>query len=271
MKNFFHQLNIEMRIAYYLIKSNVLNEMELRSAFIIQTIGMFLNDFAFVIVWIFFFRTFGSINRWSVNETIALQGFVAFVFGLCFAFGSGVRYLPKRINNGSFDNFLTSPRTIYMRILASNSDTSAFGDILHGVVMLSVYVYLAHLSLLQVATLVTLIIPAVLILINFSLVSSLVGFLLPDAEAIARSIFELLLAPGMYPTTLYQGTIRFLFLFGIPALAIGGLPVEIVRDMSLPWYLIIWLLAILWTLIAVFLLNTLVKRYESGNLIGDRS
>lgn len=266
----FQEIKKEMGVALYIIKTNFQNETELRGAFLLQVFGMFLNDFAFVLVWIFFFKAFGTINGWSTNETIALEGFVALVFGFCFAFGGGVRTLPRRINNGSFDNFLLSPRSLYMRIATSAMDTSAIGDIIFGIALLVLYVLLARLSFLQVLVLASLAVPAALVFINVALMSSMVGFLMPDAERLSRSIFEIFFSPSMYPAALYQGVMRFIFFFGIPALAIGGIPVEVVRDINPVWYVLIWLVAIFWTLVANLTLSTAVKRYESGNLIGSR-
>ena len=264
------EIKKEIEVALYIIKTNFHNESELRGAFLLQIIGMFLNNFAFVLVWIFFFRAFGSINHWSTNETIALQGFIALVFGFCFAFGGGVRTLPRKIYNGSFDNFLLTPRSLYLRIATSGMDTSAFGDIIFGFALMVLYVILAHLSVLQVFLLATLTIPAALIFYNVAFLAHMIGFVLPDSERLSGSMFEMFFSPSMYPAALYQGVMRFIFFFGIPALAIGGVPVEVVRDVNPTWYVLIWAVAIAWTVIANIVLARMVRSYESGNLIGSR-
>ena len=264
------EIKKEIQVAFYIIKTNFQNETELREAFLLQVFGMFLNDFAFVLIWVFFFKAFGSINGWSTNETIGLQGFVALVFGICFTFGGGMHNLPRKINNGSFDNLLLSPCSLYMRIATGAMDTSAIGDMLFGIALLVLYTILAQLSPLQISIMLSLVIPAVLIFINLSLLSSLVAFIVPDSERLARSIFDTFFSPSMYPSALFQGLMRFLFFFGIPALAIGGIPVEVVRDVNPTWYGLVWAVAIFWTLLANWGLRLAVRRYESGNLIGSR-
>jgi ABC-2 type transport system permease protein len=261
----------ELKITYYILLINIKNAMGLRNAFLLQTFGMFLNNFALTAIWIFFFQVFGRVNDWGVYETVALQGFVSIAFGVTFGFLGGIRKLPVSIHNGSFDSFLTRPRSLYMTILSSSVVVSAFGDILFGILMLVLYSFFASISLIQIFLIILLIPATVLIMVNFALIASMIAFLLPDADGTSKQIFELLLSPSLYPSSLFSGLIRNIFLFGIPALAVGGLPVEAVRDINIFSVAIVWGLAVAWFLIARFILSIAVKRYESGNLIAQGS
>lgn len=260
----------ELSALKQVLKINLLNAMELRAAFFMQVIGMMLNNLVFVFTWIFFFKSFGSINNWSINETIGLQGYVALSFGLAFSFFGGATALPALINNGSFDSLLISPRSLYLRIITSDFRISAIGDILYGVILLVIYSLIAGISFKQTVFLLALIPASFLVFLNAVFVTSLVGFLLPDAKELARSLMSLFIDPGIFPSSLYTGMLRFTFLFVIPSLAIGGLPVETIRDTSWTGLGIVWFLAILWTFLAIWLLGLAVKKYESGNLTGAR-
>ena len=266
----FRNIRKELSLAWYMTKTNFYNEAALRGSFLLTVFGMFLNDFAFLFIWIFFFKSFGTINGWSVNETIGMQGFAALVYGLCHTFGGGINQLSRKIDNGSFDNFLLRPRSLYATIVTGAMETSAIGDLIFGASIMAVYAVLAHLSGLQIFMMITLTIPATLVFLNTHLLSNMVAFIFPDAQNLGRNIFEIVLTPGLYPAALYQGVMRFMFFFIIPALAVGGMPVEAVRDISPVWYAWIWVIAIFWTLITTAVLNFAVKRYESGNLIGSR-
>ncbi len=260
----------EFRIACQIIKVNILAAFELRTSFVLQIVGMMINNIAFVLIWIFFFHAFGSINGWSTYEVIALQGVDAFVFGFAFTFMSGVLYLPDYVNNGSFDNILLSPRNLYVRILTNQIRVSAVGDMIFGVLLMGVYIIISNASLVQVLMLGTLLVPAVLVIVNVTLITSLSSFIFPDAAAFAKNLFEVFFSPSLYPSGLFQGAMRFIFTFLIPSLIIAGIPVEAVRDVSWKGYVLVWATGFVWTYIAIKLLSLAVRRYESGNLTGAR-
>ena len=271
MGDSFNSLRSDIATACLFIRKHIANEMELRFSFGLQVFGMVLNNMSLVLIWVFFFKAFGEVNRWSVAETVALQGFIALVFGIAFGFFEGVWALPRRVHYGTFDSVLLAPMGLYFRILSDKVRPSAFGDMVFGIILLVIYCVMTHPTIIQFVLLIGMIVPATLILINVSLASTLLAFVVPDAEAIAESVFEIFFSPSLYPSSLYSGTLRFVFIFGIPSLAIGGLPVEVVRDVKFEWFLVVWGLAIFWALLANFLLRKAVRRYESGNLIGSRS
>ncbi|MBI4599327.1 ABC-2 family transporter protein [Candidatus Uhrbacteria bacterium] len=260
----------ECRLAVEIIRSNMRAAMELRGAFAIQVFGMMLNNTAFVLIWIFFFQAFGNINGWSSAEVFAFQGVVAFSFGCSAAFFQGSHSLPTLVYNGSLDSYLLSPHSAYMRILTSEIKMSGVGDTLFGLVLIVVYIVMAHLSILQAVLLITLLIPASIIMTNVSLITSLSSFYMSDAMAFASDMFDVFISPALYPSALFPTALKFFFIFVIPALAVGGLPVEAVKDYQWHWYAAIWLLAGVWTFIAIKLLGISIRRYESGNIIGAR-
>lgn len=109
-----------------------------------------------------------------------------------------------------------------------------------------------------------------MILANFTLITSCICFFIPDSEQISTNAFEVMFGPSLYPSGVYQGALRFIFLFVLPTIAVAGLPVEAIKDLNFTKIVFVWALGIIWTLIALFVLNQGVKRYESGNLTGAR-
>ena len=261
----------ELHLAGYIVATHLRSAMELRRAFGLQIIGMMVNNTAFVVIWLFFFQVFGTIYGWSSLETIGLQGFVALVYGLAFTIGSGILHLPSIVDNGSFDALLLSPRNLYLGVITSKCGVSSIGDIFFGIVLIVTYLVMASASWQQVLLLITLLLPATMIVLNCALITSLLAFLLPNSTSISKSLFDIFFSPSMYPSGLFQGGTRFLFLFVIPSLAIAGIPIEVVRDVDLKGWLIVWGLGIFWTCLGIKLLTLAVKKYESGNLVGART
>ncbi len=252
------------------IHRNISSAAELRVSFLMQVVGMMINNVTFVVIWLLFFGAFGSINGWTGKEVLALQGFLAIAYGFAFSFFAGATELPNIINNGSFDSALLTPRNLYLRILTLTTRTSAVGDILFGIVLSTIYAFITHESALQILIMALLLLPSIVIITNFSLITSCIGFFIPDSSEIATYSFDLMFGPSLYPSGVYQGVVRFIFLFILPTIAIAGLPVEAVKNVDVLKISIIWILAVFWTLAALWVLRKGVKRYESSNLTGAR-
>ncbi|HPO06000.1 MAG TPA: ABC-2 family transporter protein [Candidatus Gracilibacteria bacterium] len=264
-------LKTELFSTYWNLKFNILNSAELRLSFIFQLLGMCLNNFLIVVSWIFFFQNFGSINGWSTTEFIGLQSFTAIIYGIAFSFAAGAMELPNLVNFGIFDSILLSPRNLYLAILTSKTRISALGDILFGLILLVAFFIINPIGFGASLILISLMIPATIILINFALICGCIAFFIPDSRDLSRVGFETMFAPSMYPSGLFQGGLRFFFLFIIPSIAIAGLPIEAIKNWNYLSILLVWTLAILWTAIALLVLKIGIKRYESSNLTGARN
>jgi ABC-2 type transport system permease protein len=250
------------------VVANLRNAMGLRAAFWMDVIGMMINNLAFVIIWIFFFAKMGRVNGWGSAEIIGLEGMVAIAYGVTYALAGGVSMLPKAVNSGNFDNYLLSPVNLYVRILSSFSQTSAFGDLLYGVLLSVIFFIAAKLPLTSILLFVFTMPFCSLIMLNFVFVTGLISFLIPDTAEVASNLFELMITPALYPSGLLSKTMRFIFFFIVPAILVGGASVELVLNPSLSLVLTIVGMALFWTWLAIFLLNKARKHYESGNLTG---
>lgn len=261
----------ELRFAFYKIKLNIRSATELRGSFALQVGGMVLNNISFVAVWMFFFSAFGTVNGWSAIELLGLQGMLGIVFGITDGFFGGVYRLPEIVNNGSFDATLLSPRSLYLTILTSSTRISALGDIGFGVLLCIAYAVWARLGAVEVFTLISLLLPATFIMINVSLAASLIAFVFPDSEKLAKNMFEAFFSPALYPSGLFHGALRTVFIFIIPSLTIAGLPIDLIKKFDTRYYVAVWFMALVWFFASRALLFKAVRRYESGNLTGART
>jgi ABC-2 type transport system permease protein len=260
----------EIKIGYLFIVINIRAEMQNRVAFITQIIGMLVNDGALVFVWIMFFQVTGTMNGWSSLDMIGLQSLHMLTYGIVMSFFYGTTTLPDQISNGIFDNLLTSPTSLYMRVITSASSTSAVGDILFGFTGVIIYLVLTGATIFQILILIAVFPAMCLLFLSMLMLFGLIGMYLPDAGDISKNMRDVFITPGIFPYNLFEGGIKFFFLVIFPALMLSGYPIEILKNNSLSGILVIWVMAIFWTIVATKLLNNLVKRYESGNLVGAR-
>lgn len=241
-----------------------------KTSFILQVIGMAINNIGFLIVWYLFFQIFNDVNGWKYKEVLALYGFVAINFGLLFSFGKGLRKISHNITYGQLDRYLTIPKNILLNLIYSETDATAIGDLIFGIIMLTIYSFLSALSFQQIIIIPFLQLISAVIFAGYLIVTQSIAFWLPNSEEISESLTEFIVGPSLYPNSAFTGNIRLFFIFFIPTLALGAIPTEIILNFSLQKVLLLLLLAGFWLTTAIFIFYLGLKRYESGNLVGSR-
>jgi ABC-2 type transport system permease protein len=210
--------------------------------------------------------SFGWNNwRWTALDIVALQGFNSLCFGIIFSAGAGIRKISEYTNSGAFDRFMLSPKNLLIRIATSSFGVSALGDIVFGIVCLSIYAVLIHSSIYQILLMFLLVIITTIVFLAAVIVIYSMSFFFSDSGSVTYGLFQLFFTPSMFHGGAFQGVMRFVFTFLIPSLLIGTIPVEIVRDVSLEKLLLISILSILWFYISIKIFKKAVKRYESSN------
>ncbi len=249
----------ELRFALYAMKKNIQSSAELRTSFLMNVVGMAINNTSFVIIWIFFVKSVGVINGWTATDIIALQGFTALSFGVVFSVAMGIRQLPDFVASGSFDRIMLSPKNLLVRVATSAFNASAVGDVVFGVVCLIIYVFLGHLNLYQIFLIPIFGIIGVLVFLATSIAAFSTSFFFIDANAVTNGFFELFMTPSLFHGGTFQGAMRFIFTFLIPSLLVGALPTEAVRDLSFQKLLLVGMVAIVWFILALLIFRAAVK------------
>jgi len=257
----------ELLFVFYTIKKNIKNSAELRTSFLMNIFGMAINNIAFVFLWVYFVKSVGIIGGWTTYDIIGLNGFAALTYGIIFSVFMGIRKLPDYISSGSFDRFMLSPKSIIMRVATSAFSPSAVGDIIFGIICLSVYGFLIHISMIQIIFIILLILFAAIIFFSLATIIYSLGFYITDTSEISDGAFQLFFTPTLFHGGAFQGVIRFIFTFVIPSLLIAAIPTETVKNISFGTLLMTGLLSFFWLFISIKLFNHAVKKYESSNLM----
>src|SRR3989338_3213042 len=218
----------ELYFALYAIKKNIQSSAELRTSFLMNIVGMSINNTAFIILWGFFVKSVGVIGGWTVADIIGLQGFVALCFGIVFSAGAGIRKLADYTASGAFDRFMLSPKNLLIRIATSSFGVSALGDMVFGIVCLGIYAFLIHAGPFQILLAAMLVAISTMVFLAAVIAIFSTSFFFTDASSVTSSFFELFMTPSLFHGGAFQGLMRFIFTFAIPSLLIGAFPVEII-------------------------------------------
>lgn len=260
-------MNKEISFALYAIKKNFLSSTELRTSFLMNVFGMALNNTAFIILWTFFVQSVGVIGGWTATDIIGLLGFSALSYGVIFTVTAGIRNLPDYVATGAFDRFMLSPKNILIRVATSSFNASGVGDFVFGIVCLSVYSILIHVTPYQLLMLPFLIVISATIFLALAITIYSTSFYFIDSESVTSGLFELFMTPSLFHGGAFQGGMRFVFTFIIPSLVVGTLPVEAIRNASLYQFAVIAALAALWLAASLKIFNVALRKYESANFM----
>jgi ABC-2 type transport system permease protein len=254
----------ELSFINHLIRLNLASNMEYRSTFLTQAIGMFINNGIYFIFWLLFFDRFSQIRGYAINQIFLLFAIVALGWGLAFTFAGNAPRLAELIAQGRLDYYLTLPRPVLPHLLFSRMDPFTVGDLTFGVIAflftgrfdpLSILLFLACASL------------AAVICAAFSALAGCLAFFMGNASQWNFHLSNTMITFSLYPFGLFQGAIRLLLYTLIPAAFIGAVPVEVVQTHSLPLLAGLAGAAALCCLVLAVVFKIGLRRYESGSAI----
>ncbi|MFA5856763.1 MAG: ABC-2 family transporter protein [Candidatus Pacearchaeota archaeon] len=232
--------------------------------FILQSIGMFINDAFWVFFWFLFFQKFIDVNGWTFITMMMLYSIGETSYGLCSIFFGNRSRLANLIENGSLDYYLTLPKEIISHFLAKFK-YSGIGDLVFGL-LLAFFV----ISLKQLPLFILLVISSSLILISWSILAGSLALYFNKSSAASKSMNDSILLLLGYPFSVYEGFSKFLILFIIPAGFVAGVPVELLINFDIKWLIYLLLFTISIFLISIYIFYKGLIRYSSGNSMNMR-
>ena len=257
----------ELKFALYAIKKNIESNAELRTSFLMNIFGMAINNIAFVLLWVYFVKSVGIIGGWTTYDIIGLNGFSALSYGIIFSVCMGIRKIPEYVSSGSFDRFMLSPKNILLRIATSTFSPSAIGDIIFGIICLSVYGFFVHISILQIIFVIILLIFSSIVFLSLTIIIYTLSFYFIDAINITDGMFQFFFTPTLFHGGAFQGFMRFFFTFIIPSLLISAIPIETIKSVSFIHLFAIGVLSLIWLFISIKIFKHAIKKYESSNFM----
>ncbi len=238
--------------------------MEYRIAFISQVIGMMLNNAVYFAFWLIFFDRFKEIRGWGLNEMLLLFGVIATGFGLGVYLFGNVLTLADVIVSGRLDYYMSLPRSVLLHVLASRSRASGLGDFTYGLISFALAGQYTPdaIGRFALGTLLSMV-----VFLSFLVLVQSLAFWLGNTTLLTVQAIDALLTFSLYPITLFDDTAKFLLFTILPAAFIGAVPAEFVRAFS--WATLAQLLtaALVFLILAVFVFQRGLRRYESGSAI----
>lgn len=248
-------------------KYNIKNAYALRYSFWLGVVSMMINNLAFFIIWFLFMKATGPIKGWETIDVMGMLGVSMIAYGVAHGFFFGITDMPNSVIKGTFDSVLLSPRNSFLKIGGSSFSVTAYGDLIEGIFVAIFYGIYSGFDFYSWVLYIVAIILGCIVFIAILLLCSLVVFFVKDGELISRQLFEIFLRPSLYPGPIFPSKLKLFFMTVIPALLTSAVPIDVVKEKSLPLLLISFVVTIFWVLLSSFLFRFSIKHYESGNLL----
>lgn len=254
----------ELKFLLAVWKANLLSVMEYRISFIMQALGMMLNDFMYFAIWIIFFDRFKEVRGWGIGDMYITYGVLASAFGLVALLFGNAFNLSEIINKGRLDYYLSFPRPVLLHTVSSRMISSGMGDFTYGFISYALsgyYTWDGFLRFILATLLAATVFAAFLILVQS------LSFWLGMMTNLTSLMLNAMITFGIYPTTLFDGYAKLILFTLIPAAFMGAVPAEFIRAFT--WQSLAELLlgAVVFLILAVTIFRLGLKRYESGSAI----
>jgi ABC-2 type transport system permease protein len=223
---------------------------------------MYLQNLLFFLLWVVFFNSVGEIRGWRLADVSMLYGFVAFAVGFAMFVADGVRTLPMRVHDQSFDAFIVRPRHPLPALMFSRSSAASLGDVLSAPLYWFVFggVGFSDVPVLLAAALLGAAIFQAATVLIYSVV-----FWLPGGGRFSDQLFEILIISSTVPQHNQPLAIKLALFTVIPAGFVSLMPVSIMQEPGLLALAGLLAAALAYGAIAVAVFNAGLKRYVALN------
>jgi ABC-2 type transport system permease protein len=254
----------EIKFLLAVWKTNLESVMEYRVSFLMQVIGMVLNNGIYFLIWVIFFDRFQSVQGWGLTDMFVTFGVTCGAFGLVSLFFGNAFNLGDIITKGRLDYYLSLPRPVLLHAIASRSVASGFGDLSYGFLSFAFSGAFTWVGLLRFILAILL---AAVVFAAFILIIQSLAFWIGTTSYVSGIALNAMLTFAIYPISLFDTGARLILFTLIPAALMGAVPAGFVR--SFGWDTLLQLLVGAGVLlaIAVGVFTVGLRRYESGSAI----
>jgi ABC-2 type transport system permease protein len=257
-----------LRLVLAYCRHNLMSAMAYRSAFLIQVLGMMLNNVMLLFFWAILFNRFPNLQGWTMRDIVLLYAIVAVGFGIANALCGNSGRVAQIIANGDLDYYLALPADPLLHLLVSRTSVPSWGDVIFGLIMFLIALpdRLAKAPLFLLLCLLS-----GIIFVAFSVIVGSLAFWLGQSHNLAMQFRNMLLTFGLYPVDIFPSLIRLLLYTLIPAAFVGSMPAKLLTEFRFRDLVATGAMTVAIVITAWVIFRRGLRRYESGNRITART
>jgi ABC-2 type transport system permease protein len=232
-----------------------------RTNFVLNSLGMVVNDVFFLVLWYMFFAGFKRVGGWGLNDVALLLGLTMLIVAVSGVFFGGYRDMAATVLRGEVDALLTQPKSVLIRLLARESIATAWGDLVMGLWLLFTF---AALSWREIPSVLLCVACGTVVYVASAVVYASMAFWFAGARSFARDLTDFMLLFSSYPGSIYTGATKVVAYTLLPAGFIVLLPVAFLRAPSAVTLAVIVAAAAGYAALAAIVFNLGLRRYRRG-------
>ena len=256
----------QIRVCGLSVKYNIMREMLNKVTFLTNILFMMLNNATFIVQWVILLRLKDNVGGYTMSEIMLLWGLAASSHGLSHVLFARVFSLPDLIINGKLDSYLVQPKNILLGVMTSETNVSAIGDLLYGLLVMCIFCFSVKRFFLFLLFTVT----GAMIMTTFALLMGSLSFWFVRAEMFGNHMVGSMISFSTYPDGIFKGVARFLLYNVIPVGMMIYLPVHIMIEFDAAKLFEVLGYLFLLMVAAVALFYRGLRRYSSSSLMGAR-
>ncbi len=233
-----------------------------RVNFIIQAGATVVNNSIYFIFWLVFFSKIISVETYSLNDMLMQFSIVTAAFGIAYVFFGNSSGIAGIVINGELDYYMLFPRNILLYLVTAKFYLSSMGDFIFGVLIL----FYLQPNIRTLLPWLFCVITGAIIIVMLNVILGSLSFWLGNVDQLSRVISEAIVTFSLYPNNIYKGVIKIVLLTIIPSGYLGNIPLHIIQDGNLIYFVFLIAFTFMISFIGVSLFYIGLKRYESSNL-----
>ena len=249
------------------VRHNVMAAMEYRAAFLLQALGMLLNNLMFLFFWWVLYTRLPAIRGWTLPMVSTIFALVALSFGLATLVCGNCMRIASIVVTGDLDYYLALPADPLLHVLVSRMSLSSWGEVVTG---LGVFLFLVPGSLPKLPFFVLYAVLGALIFCGFAVIVGSLAFYVDQVQDVSGTLYNAFISFSLYPIDVFPRVVRFLLYTLVPSAMVGALPARLLYEFRWPWFLGLVGFTALILVFARGLFNLGLRRYESGNRVTVR-
>lgn len=253
-----------LKLIGYYFKFNISSVMEYRVSFLVQSIGMIINNSAFIFFWWILFNNVNKIGGYGFKDEMMLWAIMSTAFGFSFVIFGNLNQITRMIVNGELDTYLLQPKDPLINILCSKTIVSSWGDTLYGIIL---FFLIRGFDIKGFLLFILFCITGGIMFSSVLVTIHALSFYTGNTEALATLTSEFLISFSIYPEGIFNNAVKYVLYTIIPVVFMVYIPARVINSFSLGLLLEVCAVAFMWIIIAYTMFYKGLKRYESGNLI----
>lgn len=258
-----------IKLYFTYVKRSIISRLEYKLDTLITILSFLASNACSLLSVYFIMQSIPSLDGWSMAQLGFLYGFSMMPVAVDHLFTDelwSVAYF--RVKNGDIDRCFTKPIPVLFQVIAENFQPEGFGELIVGVVMLSICGSMVNVtwSFGAVFMLIVATIFGAVIITSFKIIFASMAFKFKRSGQLLQVAYNFVWYTR-YPIQIYPTIVRVLLTFVFPFAIAISLPVNVFLNVvSYSPYLvsgiIVGVAAILLTL-AIIIWSAFAKRYES--------